>query len=46
MKRDIHKFSKWLEKTVRAGLADEKALRELKVTQSSSLKTSEVTKSR
>jgi len=44
MKRDIHKFSKWLEKTVRAGLADEKALRELKVAQSASLKPSESAK--
>jgi len=30
MKRDIRKFSEWLEKTMRAGLADEKALQELK----------------
>jgi hypothetical protein len=38
MKRDIHKFSEWLEKTVRAGIADERALRELKVAQKGSLK--------
>jgi len=46
MKRDIHKFSKWLEKTVRAGLADEKALRELKVAQSASLKRTESVRAR
>ncbi len=33
MKRDIHKFSAWLEKTVRAGIADERTLRELKLAQ-------------
>jgi hypothetical protein len=33
MKRDIHKLSEWVEKTVRAGVADERALRELKLAQ-------------
>jgi hypothetical protein len=33
MKRDIHKFSEWVEKTVRAGVADERTLRELKLSQ-------------
>jgi hypothetical protein len=33
MKRDIHKLSEWVEKTVRAGVADERALRDLKLSQ-------------
>ncbi len=33
MKRDIHKFSKWLEETLRVGVADEQALRTMKLAQ-------------
>jgi hypothetical protein len=33
MERDIHKLAEWLEKTLAEGIADERALRELKEAQ-------------